>query len=97
MNNRYLSDEDFKKLRNLPIEELHALMHKALGLKTRTLEGVEKEHMLTVFKLIDPISESNNQHAITEVFEYAGKTYNVNYYLPDEIEIEEVIHDSPEV
>lgn len=57
-------------------EEVSALLRKITGPDSRTIEGVEKEHLLTVFGLIEPSSSSNNQHTWTDVYHHAGKEYH---------------------
>lgn len=63
-----------------------------MGPPKRVLEGQEKENMLTLFKLIDPVNSSNNQRSFTDEYVHAGKTYYV-HYLGDEVEVEEVLSD----
>lgn len=41
--------------------------------------GYKKEHLLTVFRLMEPISSSNNQRTHTDVFQLADKIYHVTY------------------
>lgn len=60
----------------------------------RKIEGPEKEHLLTIFRLIDPVNSSNNQRSFTEIYNHAGKTYMV-YYWDDEIDIIEFINEKP--
>lgn len=53
---------------------------KAMGLKDhRYIGGQEREHLLTVFRLIEPTSSSNNQRTWTDTYHHAGKEYHVTY------------------
>jgi hypothetical protein len=69
-----------------------AFIRKVMGPERRTLAGDEREHLLTVFKLIEPVSSSNNQRSFTDVYEHAGKQYHVHYF-DDDIVVEELLKD----
>ena len=73
-------------------EEARIFIRKVMGPTRRTLDGVEKEHMLTVFRLIEPISSSNNQRSMTDIYEHASKVYHVTYFESD-TEVEEMLED----
>jgi YHS domain-containing protein len=73
-------------------EEIKAFTRRVMGPPKRVLEGQEKEHMLTIFRLIDPVESTNNQSSFTEEYHYAGKTYYVHYF-GSEVEIEEVLQE----
>jgi hypothetical protein len=73
-------------------EQARAFIRKVTGPARRTLVDQEKEHMLTMFRLIDPISSSNNQRSITDIYEHADKVYHVTYF-ENEIEVEEMLED----
>ena len=60
--------------------KLKEFMRKVMGPPRRVLEGDEREHMLTVFNLIEPVRSSNNQRSFTEEYEHAGKMYDVHYF-----------------
>lgn len=51
--------------------------------KRRTLEGEEREHMLTLLALLDPTESSNNQRTFTEVYHHAGKEYELTWGFDD--------------
>jgi hypothetical protein len=76
----------------MTVEEARAFIRKIMGPPRRTLIGQERDHMLTIFALIEPISSSNNQRSWTDVYEHAGKTYHVHFF-EDETEIEEIMTD----
>ena len=73
-------------------EEARAFIRKVMGPERRTIEGVEKEHLLTLFGLIDPVSSSNNQRSMTDIYEHASKVYHVTYFESD-TEVEEMLED----
>jgi hypothetical protein len=84
--------EEFReKLRNDPIF-LKKFIRDISGPETRKLTGQERDHMITVFNLIEPIESSNNQRVWTDVYQHAGKIYNVHFF-EDETVIEEVLPD----
>ena len=74
------------------VEEARALIRQIMGPPRRRLDGDEKEHMLTVFNLIEPVRVSNNQRSFTEEYEHAGKKYDVHYF-EDEVLVEEILPD----
>jgi hypothetical protein len=74
------------------VEEARAFIRQIMGPPKRKLEGEEKEHMLTVFKLIEPIRQTNNQRSFTDEYLHAGKMYDVHYF-ENEIEVEEYLED----
>lgn len=64
---------------------------RIMGPPRRELLGEEKSHTLLILKFLDPISESNNQRSLTEVYHQGGKTYHLHYFgEPDDPMIEEV-------
>ena len=73
-------------------DEARAFIRKVMGPARRTLEGEEKEHMLTVFRLIEPISSSNNQRSMTDIYTHADKVYHVTYFDGD-TDVEELLED----
>lgn len=68
--------EDFlEKLRNDPVK-LKKFLRDISGPEQRIITGQEKAHLFTVFNLIEPSSESNNQRTWTTVYHHAGKEYH---------------------
>lgn len=92
---RHLNDADWAAIKEkhskFTPEEARAFWRRVMGRDSRKLEGDEKEHMLTIFQLIDPISSSNNQRSFTDVHRHAGKTYHVHWFSKDDIEVEEIL------
>ena len=57
---------------------------RSIGMKQRrTLEGSEREHMLTLLALIEPTDSSNNQRTFTETYHHAGKEYELTWGFDD--------------
>ena len=52
-------------MNNMTKEEARAFIRRVMGPSKRTLEGQEKENMLILFKLIDPVESTNNQRSFT--------------------------------
>ena len=84
-------NEFMDELRKDPVK-LKKFLRDVMGSPRRTIEGVEKEHMLTVFSLIEPTSNSNNQHTWTTVYHHAGK----EYHLTDGVGFDELTEILPE-
>jgi hypothetical protein len=80
-----------EKLQQDPVK-LKKFLRDVMGPERRTLTGDEREHMLTVFKLIEPIRTTNNQRSFTDEYIHAGKMYDVHYF-DDEIVVEEILKD----
>lgn len=76
----------------MTVREARAFLRQVMGPFRRTLEGDEREHMLTVLRLIEPISSSNNQRSFTEEYEHAGKRYDVHYFEGETV-VEEILPD----
>jgi hypothetical protein len=62
---RHLTDDDWKAIKEkhakFTPEEARAWIRKVMGPDRRKIEGTEREHMLTVFRLLEPIESTNNQ------------------------------------
>jgi hypothetical protein len=57
---------------------------RRIGMKRRrTLEGTEREHMLTLLGLLEPDNSSNNQRTFTETYYHAGKEYELTWGFDD--------------
>lgn len=80
-----------EELRNNPVK-LRAFMRSVMGPSKRLLEDHEREHMITVFRLLEPMGTNNNQRSFTEEYEHAGKKYDVTYF-EDEVIVEEILKD----
>ena len=71
-------------------EQARAFIRKIMGPPKRVLLGDEREHMLTVFRLLEPVRQTNNQRSFTDEYIHAGKMYDVHYF-EDEIIVEEYL------
>lgn len=69
-------------MRNISSETLISLL-KNLFPKTTEITGVERENLLIMFAMMEPIEESNNQRTITSVYKLGNIEYNVTYGLSD--------------
>ena len=67
--------------KELTKEEAGELL-KSLGLLDthRTVEGQEREHLITLFKMMEPVESSNNQHSWTDTYHVGGRVYNVHFW-----------------
>ena len=86
-----LIKEAHERIRNDPVA-LKKLMRAVMGPPRRKIEGTEREHLFTVFRLLEPTESTNNQRSFTDVYEHAGKTYHVHYF-EGETELEEILPD----
>jgi hypothetical protein len=75
---------------NMTPDEARAFVRKIMGPERRVLEGTEREHMLTVLRLVEPTRSTNNQRSFTDEYVHAGKMYDVHYF-DDEIVVEEYL------
>lgn len=57
-------------------EESRAFIRSVMGPARRVIEGQEREHLMTVLRLIQPTSDSNNQRYWTDVYHHADKEYH---------------------
>jgi hypothetical protein len=72
--------------------KLKEFLRSVMGPPRRVLQGEEREHMLTVFRLLEPFETSNNQRSFTEEYRHANKVYHVTYF-EGETEVEELLED----
>lgn len=91
-NTKQINAEVFvDKLQQDP-QKLKKFLRDVMGPERRVLTGDEREHMLTVFKLIEPVRTTNNQRSFTDEYVHAGKMYDVHYFN-DETVVEEIMTD----
>jgi hypothetical protein len=84
-----MSDDDYLKrireyseeLRKDPVR-LRAFMRSVMGPPQRTLEGQEREHVLTLLHMIAPFEQSNNQRTWTDSYRIGKTVYHVTHF-PD--------------
>ena len=76
----------------MTLEEAKAFIRRIMGPERRVLQGTEREHMLTVLRLIEPIRTTNNQRSFTDEYVHADRMYDVHYF-EDEIVVEEILKD----
>lgn len=68
-----------EELRKDPVR-LKAFLREIMGPPHRTLEGKEHEEIWFLLQLMLPVSESNNQHSWTHVYEMSGNKYHVTWF-----------------
>ena len=57
---------------------------KSIGMKKRrTIEGVEREYLLTIFALLEPYTLSEQQRTFSEYYAHAGKEYELTWGYTD--------------
>lgn len=61
-------------------EQARAWIRKVVGPSRRTLEGKEREDMLLMLALKEPVSNSNNQHAWTDVYHVGRQVFHVTSF-----------------
>ena len=61
-------------------EERRKFIRTVMGPPRRTLEGTERDNILLILSLKEPIRESNNQHSWTSEYEHDGKEYHVTHF-----------------
>lgn len=73
-----------EELRNDPVR-LKAFM-KSIGAydTRRKIEGQEREHLVTLFKMMEPVEQSNNQHSWTDTYHVGERVYHVHYFTEDD-------------
>lgn len=75
-------------------EEARAFIRKVMGPPMRTIEGQEKERLLLMFALMDPVKESNNQHSWSADYCVGHRHYSVTTFPEQEDPIvEEYLED----
>ena len=58
----------------------------------RKIEGTEREHLVTLFNMMEPVEQSNNQHSWTDTYHIGEKVYHCHFFPgADEPLIEEYI------
>lgn len=71
---------------------------KSIGMKNRrTLLGQERDHMITLLALIEPIESSNNQRTFTETYFHAGKEYELTWGFSIEGEPDPLVEEISEL
>lgn len=72
-------------------DQARAWIRKVMGPPRRTLEGKEREDMLLMLALTEPVSNSNNQHAWTDVYHVGRRVFHVTSFSANEDDIVEEI------
>jgi hypothetical protein len=77
------------ELLNDPVR-LKAFMRKVMGPPRRTLEGEEREQVLTMLALIGPTVTTNNQRSWSEDYVQSNRHWCVTYFPGEEAIVEEI-------
>lgn len=84
---RHLTAADWEAIRAkhaaMTPEQARAWIRGVMGPPRRTLEGKEREEMLLLLALKEPVSNSNNQHAWTDVYHLGDRVFHVTSFPAD--------------
>jgi hypothetical protein len=78
-------------MNNMSKEEARALIRKVMGPPKRTLEGKEREQVLLLLTMMEPYSESNNQHSWTDCYMIGQTEYHVTSFSNEDIIVDEML------
>lgn len=80
----HLTAADWESIREthaaMTPEQARAWIRSVMGPSRRTLEGKEREEMLLLLALMEPVSNSNNQHAWTDVYHVGKQVFHVTSF-----------------
>jgi hypothetical protein len=89
-----MTDADWAAVRekhaNMTPEEAEAWIRKVMGPPRRTLEGKEREQVLTMLALIGPTATTNNQRSWSEDYVQGTHHWCVTYFPGEEAIVEEI-------
>ena len=90
----YMTDVDWAvvqaKHAAMTPEQARAWLREVMGPNRRTLEGAEREQVLTMLALIGPTVTTNNQHSWSEDYVQGGQHWCVTYFPDNEVMVEEI-------
>ena len=93
-----MTDADWAAVRekhaNMTPEEAEAWIRKVMGPPRRTLEGEEREQVLTMLALIGPTVTTSNQHTWSEDYVQSGRHWCVTSFPGGEVIVEEIERDA---
>ena len=74
-------------------EQMHSLMVSIGAFDVhRIIEGKEREQLIMLFNMMEPVEQSNNQHSWTDTYHIGEKVYHCHFFPgAEEAEIEEYI------
>jgi len=75
---------------------LKKFLRSVMGPPTRTLEGDERLHVLTLLALIKPFDQSNNQHSWTNYYMIGDTEYQVTSFPGGEEIVDEMLEEEDE-
>ena len=74
-------------------DQAQAFLRRVMGPPRRTLEGTEREQVLTMLALIGPTATTNNQHSWSEDYVQSNQHWCVTYFPNEEPIVEEIERD----
>ena len=90
----HLTDADWAAIRAkyaaMTPEQAREWIRSVMGPPRRTLEGAEREQVLTMLALIGPTVTTNNQHSWSEDYVHSGRHWCVTYFPDEEPIVEEI-------
>lgn len=72
-------------------EEAQAFIRKIMGPPKRQLEGKERDQVMLLLTMMEPVRETNNQRSWCAEYNMGGKRYDVHYFPGEEPFIEEYL------
>jgi hypothetical protein len=75
-------------------EEARAFIRKVMGPPKRQLEDQERDHVLLLVAMSEPVRSSNNQRFWTDEYVIGGRRYDVTYGVEDDPIVEVYEEDS---
>jgi hypothetical protein len=73
---------------NMTPEEARAFIRKVIGIPKRVLVGKEREHILLLTNIAEPVRVTNNQRYLCEEYVIGVKRYDLTYGLEDDVIVE---------
>jgi len=71
-------------------EQAREFIRKVMGSPRRTLEGQERDHVLTMLALAEPFEETNNQHSWTSCYKIGNREYHVTSFPGEDDIVDEL-------
>jgi hypothetical protein len=74
-------------------DEARAFLRSVMGPPRRTLEGEERDTILTVLALIEPFNATNNQHSWTEYYMLGKTEYHVTTFPNEDSIVDQLLEE----
>lgn len=79
------------KIAAMTPEQARDWIRSVMGPRRRTLEGKEREEMLLLLALKEPVSNGNNQRSWTDVYHVGPQVFHVTWFSADDVVVEEIL------